>query len=179
MHPADPSDDEEELEDADISYDITIDGVEYNCAWENGDCSKADCIESGFEDNEIRFAPDYCNHFFGEYLHANHCDPSGNQKNGCNWRCCTPTVDTEQSINGGCPDGYSPMSADCPGWGRIDGIGKGQTLGLTACAEACTSKSACTGFEVSQSTEECNLNTCTIDELEDGMYRDFLLCQKN
>ena len=79
-----------------------------------------------------------------------------------------------------CTPDYVRVKGDCTGWGRVENAGGGQVVAdVLECADLCTSRAACTGFEFSPSTSRCNLNTCRASEIRLGShFEDFLLCVK-
>jgi len=78
-----------------------------------------------------------------------------------------------------CPQFWTNVDRDCPGWGKVGGYGGGQHTSLDQCKLFCYEQMmfGCTGFEWNPDTWECNLNTCTLKSLMPGPSETgFLTC---
>jgi len=83
-------------DDGDFQMTVRWDDRDYECGWEDGYCTDTNCPEKF---GSVQFAPDFCNEHFGDYLIAQHCNPSGKQDDGCTFKCCTLPVDIAATIS--------------------------------------------------------------------------------
>ena len=78
--------------------------------------------------------------------------------------------------NSDCPNGFTLMEGDIPGWGQV---GSNPTIESTivGCANRCNDESSCCSFEYSPTTKKCNLNSDC--EPTQGVFQDYAFCTKS